>query len=86
MKGIDRMKPGATEVFPNADRSAYIVVHLKLRLDVRAEDEAPQSKEFIEKWPFSVAADQLAQIASFPLRRDWSESLEKRYNVVWPVK
>ena len=86
MKVVDRMKLGSTEVIANADHSGYFVVHLKARMDVAADDEAPQSKEFMEKWPFSVAADQLASVATMPLRRDWSESLERKYNVVWPVK
>lgn len=86
MKAIDRMKLGATEVIPNADRSGFLVVHLKARMDVTADDDAPQSKEFMEKWPLSVAADQLASASTIPLRRDWSESIERKYNVVWPVK
>ena len=86
MKGVDRMQLGGTDVIPNADRTGFFVVHLKARMDVAADDEAPQAKEFMEKWPFSVAADQLASVATMPLRRDWSESLERKYNVVWPVK
>ena len=86
MKSVDRMQLGGTDVIPNADRSGFFVVHLKARMDVAADDEAPQAKEFMEKWPFSVAADQLASVATMPLRRDWSESLERKYNVVWPVK
>ena len=86
MKGVDRMKLGATDVVPNADRTGFFVIHLKARMDVAADDEAPQSKEFLEKWPFSVAADQLASVETMPLRRDWSESIERKYNVVWPVK
>ena len=86
MKTVDHMKPGATEVIPNADHSGYFVVHLKVRMDLTADDDAPQSKEFLEKWPSSVAANDLASFAGFPLRREWSESLERKYNVVWPVK
>ena len=85
MNAVDRMKVGATEVIPNAVRSAFFVVHLKSRTEVSAEADAPQRQEFLEKWPFGVAADQLASVASFPLRREWVDALERKYNVVWPV-
>ena len=86
MKEIDGMQPGATEVIPNADRSAFFVVHLKSRADVSAEEDSPQRQEFLEKWPFSRAANDLASVASIPLGREWADALERRYNVVWPVK
>ena len=85
MKAVDRMKIGATEVIPNANRSVFFVVHLKSRTDISPEEDAPQRKEFLEKWPFGTAADQLASVASFPLRREWADALERKYNVVWPV-
>lgn len=86
LSAIDAMTVGSTAVVPNLDGSAFFVIHLKGRVDVSADDDAPQRKDFIEKWPFSVPASQLANNTSVPLRREWYESIERKYGVVWPVK
>lgn len=86
LTAIDGLAVGETKVIPNADRSGYFVIRLKSRTDIDAEADAPQRKDFLEKWPFAVAADQLAGNTSVPLRRGWVEEIERRYNVTWPVK
>ncbi len=86
LKAVHNQAVETTTVIPNADRSAFIVVHLMSRTEVPADEEAPQRKDFLEHWAFSRAADQLASVTSYPLRREWSESLERKYGVTWPVK
>jgi hypothetical protein len=83
---IDRMKPGETIAIPNFDRSAFIVVHVTDREEVAAEEDAPQRGEFLKSWIFSPPANELANASFFPLRREWMESIERKYNVKWPVK
>lgn len=86
LTAIDRLVPGAAAAIPNADLSAYFVIRVKARADVDADAEAPQRKDFLEKWTFAVAADQLSGNASVPLRRNWVNQIEQRYNVIWPLK
>ncbi len=86
LKAVHNQAVETTTVIPNADRSAFIVVHLMSRTEIPADEEAPQRKDFLEHWAFSRAADQLASVTSYPLRREWSESLERKYGVTWPVK
>ncbi len=83
---VDQLKPGATAAFPNYDRSAFIVVHVTDREDIAAEEDAPQRTDFLKTWPHSPPATELANASFFPLRREWMESLERKYNVKWPVK
>ncbi|MBC7815466.1 MAG: hypothetical protein IAG10_01045 [Planctomycetaceae bacterium] len=83
---IDQMKPGETATIPNFDRSAFIVVHITDREDIAAEEDAPQRADFLKTWLFSPPANELANASFFPLRREWMESIERKYNVKWPVK
>ena len=84
--GIDKLKPGHTAALPNFDRSAFIVVHVAEREDIAAEEDAPQRTDFMKTWPGSPPANQLASFDFDPLRREWMESIERKYNVKWPVK
>lgn len=84
--GIDKLKPGETAALPNFDRSAFIVVHVVEREDIAAEEDAPQRGDFMKTWPFSPPANQLASFDFDPLRREWMQSIERKYNVKWPVK
>ncbi len=84
--GIDKLKPGQTAALPNFDRSAFIVVHVAEREDIAAEEDAPQRTDFMKTWPGSPPANQLASFDFDPLRREWMESIERKYNVTWPVK
>lgn len=84
--GIDKLKPGETAALPNFDRSAFIVVHVVERGDIAAEEDAPQRGDFMKTWPFSPPANQLASFDFDPLRREWMQSIERKYNVKWPVK
>ena len=83
---VDQLKPGTTAAIPNYDRSAFIVVHVIDREEIAAEEDAPQRADFLKTWPFSPPANELANASSFPLRREWMESIERKYNVKWPVK
>ena len=83
---VDQLKPGATAAFPNYDRSAFIVVHVTEREDIAAEEDAPQRADFLKTWLHSPPATELANASFFPLRREWMESIERKYNVKWPVK
>ena len=83
---IDRLKPGETAAIPNFDRSAFIVVHLVEREDIAAEEDAPQRTDFMKTWPGSPPANQIASFDFDPLRREWMQSIERKYNVTWPVK
>lgn len=83
---VDQLKPGATAAIPNYDRSAFIVVHVIDREDIAAEEDAPQRADFLKTWPHSPPANQLASFDFDPLRREWMESIERKYNVKWPVK
>ena len=83
---VDQLKPGATAAFPNYDRSAFVVVHVIDREDIAAEENAPQRADFLKTWPHSPPATELANASFFPLRREWMESIERKYNVKWPVK
>ncbi|TXT39167.1 MAG: hypothetical protein FD138_150 [Planctomycetota bacterium] len=83
---IDKLKPGETSAIPNFDRSAFIVVHVTEREDIAAEEDAPQRADFLKTWPHSPPANELASASFFPLRREWMESIERKYNVKWPVK
>lgn len=84
--GIDKLKPGQTAALPNFDRSAFIVVHVAEREEIAAEEDAPQRTDFMKTWPGSPPANQLASFDFDPLRREWMESIERKYNVKWPVK
>lgn len=84
--GIDKLKPGETAALPNFDRSAFIVVHIVEREDIAADEDAPQRSDFMKTWPFSPSANQLASFDFEPLRREWMQSIERKYNVKWPVK
>lgn len=84
--GIDKLKPGQTAALPNFDRSAFIVVHVKEREEVAAAEDAPQRADFMKTWPFSQPANQLASFDFDPLRREWMESIERKYQVKWPVR
>ena len=84
--GIDKLKPGESAALPNYDRSAFIVVHLVAREDVAAEEDAPQRSDFLKTWPGSPPANQIASSDFDPLRREWMQSIERRYNVTWPVR
>lgn len=83
---VDQLKPGATAAIPNYDRSAFIVVHITDREDIAAEEDAPQRTDFLKTWLHSPPATELANASFFPLRREWMESIERKYNVKWPVK
>jgi hypothetical protein len=83
---VDQLKPGATAAIPNYDRSAFIVVHVTDREEIAAEEDAPQRADFLKTWLFSPPANQLASFDFDPLRREWMESIERKYNVKWPVK
>lgn len=83
---IDKLKPGETSAIPNFDRSAFIVVHVTEREDIAADEDAPQRADFLKTWPHSPPANELASASFFPLRREWMESIERKYNVKWPVK
>ena len=83
---VDQLKPGTTTAIPNYDRSAFIVVHITDREDIAAEEDAPQRADFLKTWLFSPPATELANASFFPLRREWMESIERHYNVKWPVK
>ncbi len=83
---VDQLKPGATAAIPNYDRSAFIVVHITEREDIAAEEDAPQRADFLKTWLHSPPATELANASFFPLRREWMESIERKYNVKWPVK
>ncbi len=83
---IDKLKPGETAAIPNFDRSAFIVVHVTEREDIAADEDAPQRADFLKTWPHSPPANELASASFFPLRREWMESIERKYNVKWPVK
>lgn len=84
--GIDKLKPGETAALPNFDRSAFIVVHVVEREDIATDEDAPQRSDFMKTWPFSPSANQLASFDFDPLRREWMQSIERKYNVKWPVK
>ncbi len=84
--GIDKLKPGQTDALPNFDRSAFIVVHVAEREEIAAEEDAPQRTDFMKTWPGSPPANQLASFDFDPLRREWMQSIERKYNVKWPVK
>lgn len=84
--GIDKLKPGQTAALPNFDRSAFIVVHVAEREDISAEQDAPQRTDFMKTWPGSPPANQLASFDFDPLRREWMQSIERKYNVTWPTK
>lgn len=84
--GIDKLKPGQTAALPNFDRSAFIVVHVVEREEISAEEDAPQRTDFMKTWPGSPPANQLASFDFDPLRREWMQSIERKYNVKWPVK
>ena len=84
--GIDKLKPGETAALPNYDRSAFIVVHVVAREDIAAEEDAPQRSDFLKTWPRSAPANQIASFDFDPLRREWMQSIERKYNVKWPVK
>ncbi len=86
MKAIDRIAVGGTDVVPNGDRSGYLVIHVAARNDISAEADAPQRKDFMERWPHGQAAQDLASLTFSPLQQQWVETIERRYNVVWPVK
>jgi hypothetical protein len=83
---VDQLKLGATAAIPNFDRSAFIVVHVTEREEIAAEEDAPQRADFLKTWLFSPPATELANASFFPLRREWMESIERKYNVKWPVK
>ncbi len=83
---IDQMKTGETAAIPNFDRSAFIVVHITDREDIASEEDAPQRADFLKTWLFSPPANELANASFFPLRREWMESIERKYSVKWPVK
>lgn len=83
---IDKLKPGETSAIANYDRSAFIVVHVTEREDIAGEEDAPQRADFLKTWPHSPPANELASASFFPLRREWMESIERKYNVKWPVK
>ena len=84
--GIDKLKPGETATLPNYDRSAFIVVHVVEREEIATDEQAPQRGDFMKTWPFSPPANQLASFDFDPLRREWMQSIERKYNVKWPVK
>lgn len=84
--GIDKLKPGQTAALPNFDRSAFIVVHVAEREDIAANEDAPQRTDFMKTWPGSPPANQLASFDFDPLRREWMESIERKYHVKWPTK
>ncbi len=84
--GIDKLKPGQTAALPNFDRSAFIVVHVTEREEIAVEEDAPQRTDFMKTWPGSPPANQLASFDFDPLRREWMESIERKYNVKWPTK
>lgn len=84
--GIDKLKPGQTAALPNFDRSAFIVVHVAEREDIATEEDAPQRTDFMKTWSGSPPANQLASFDFDPLRREWMQSIERKYNVKWPTK
>jgi len=84
--GIDKLKPGQTAALPNFDRSAFIVVHIAEREDIATDEDAPQRTDFMKTWPGSPPANQIASFDFDPLRREWMQSIERKYNVKWPVK
>ena len=84
--GIDKLKPGQTVALPNFDRSAFIIVHVAEREEIAAEEDAPQRTGFMKTWLGSPPANQLASFDFDPLRREWMESIERKYNVKWPTK
>lgn len=83
---VEQLKPGETGAFPNYDRSAFIVVHVTGREDIAAEEDAPQRADFLKSWLISPPANELANVSFFPLRREWMESIERKYDVKWPLK
>lgn len=86
--GIDKLKVGESAALPNFDRSAFIVVHVTEREDIAAEEDAPQRADFLKSWtsPTNRPANQIASFDFDPLRREWMQSIERKYNVKWPVK
>jgi hypothetical protein len=83
---LSKLKVGECAAIPNLDKSAFIVVQVTDREEVSTEEGSPQRAEFLKSWPFSPPASDLANLSFDPLRREWVQSIERRYNVKWPVK